>query len=259
MARGRVHHPSSEHAYRAIRSKCRFLGQKEIRVVKPSVLAENRPWILARLAGRWFFVLDTKRRGMVGTSHRVNNRCHGMYDKKARNPADFPVLGILYSGPAHGYDLRRELKERLGEVWTLGPSHIYALLAGLEKDGLVRHDRVDQEARPAKKVFNITDQGRLVFLAWVRSPVMNVRDIRLEFLAKLHFTTFDSATAVADLITSQLAVCRSSQQRLIKNRARCRTETECSTLDFRLAMLEATVAWLVRLLPPDRRRLEETG
>jgi PadR family transcriptional regulator, regulatory protein AphA len=213
----------------------------------------------ARLARRRGFALDTKGRGMVGTSHRVNNRCHIMYDKKARNPADFPVLGVLYNGPAHGYDLRRELKERLGEVWTLGPSHIYALLAGLEKEGLVRHDRVDQEARPAKKVFNITDEGRLVYLAWVRAPVMNVRDIRLEFLAKLHFARFDSAAAVAELIAGQLSVCRSTQQRIRRNRARCRTDTECATLDFRLAMLEATVAWLSRLLPPDRSELEETG
>jgi DNA-binding PadR family transcriptional regulator len=198
------------------------------------------------------FGLDTNLGTMLGIIHVVNTRYRNMREKKRRNPADFPVLGILHRGPAHGYDLCRELRERLGEIWTLRSSHIYALLAGLEKDGLVRHDRVDQETRPAKKVFSITDEGRLVFLAWVSSPVMNVRDIRLEFLAKLHFTRFDSATAVADLIASQLSVCRSSQRRLRKNRALCRTETECVALDFRLAMLEATVAWLVRLLPSDR-------
>jgi len=213
---------------------------------------------LSRMSVR-LLVLDTEGKGMLRISHNVNNRCDSMQDKKTRNPAEFPVLGVLYNGPAHGYDLRSELKERLGEVWTLGPSHIYGVLAGLEKDGLVRHDRVDQETRPAKKVFKITDEGRLVFLAWVRAPVMNVRDIRLEFLAKLHFTRFDSTTAVADLIASQLAVCRSSQQRLRKNRALCRTQTECAALAFRLAMLAATVAWLVRMRPSDRRQLEETG
>jgi PadR family transcriptional regulator, regulatory protein AphA len=182
-----------------------------------------------------------------------------MQDKKTRNPADFPVLGVLHGGPAHGYDLRRELKERLGEVWTLGPSHIYALLAGLEKDGLVRHDRVDQKTRPAKKVFSITDEGRLIFLAWVRDPVINVRDMRLEFLAKLHFARFDSAAAVSELIGRQLSVCRGSKQRLKRKRAACKTETECAVLDFRLAMLDASVAWLVTLLPPGRSQLEETG
>jgi PadR family transcriptional regulator AphA len=182
-----------------------------------------------------------------------------MNEKRTRNPADFPVLGILYAGPAHGYDLCRELRDRLGEIWTLRTSHIYALLAGLEKDGLVRHDRVDQEARPAKKVFNITDEGRLVFLAWIRSPVMNVRDIRLEFLTKLHFAKFDSPTAVTDLVANQLSVCRSNQRRMRRQKSLCKTETESAAMEFRLAMLSATVAWLSTLKPADRRQLAETG
>jgi len=181
-----------------------------------------------------------------------------MHVKKARNPADFPVLGILSKGPAHGYDLCRELRERLGEIWTLHTSHIYALLAGLERDGLVRHDRVDQETRPAKKVFSLTDEGRMVFLVWVRSPVMNMRDLRLEFLAKLHFARFDSYTALEDLIANQLTVCRSNREKLKKSRASCKTETEAVALDFRLATLDATVAWLVRLLATNREQLAHT-
>lgn len=196
---------------------------------------------------------------MVRVIHVMNIRCDNMQDMKLRNPADFPVLGILNRGPAHGYDLCRELSERLGEVWRLRTSHIYALLAGLEKDGLVRHERVDQETRPAKKVFSITAEGRHVFLEWVRSPVMNVRDIRLEFLAKLHFTRFESPTAVADLIANQLSVCRNSQKRLRKSRALCKTDTECAALDFRLAMLKATEVWLLRLSSPARRQSQEAG
>jgi DNA-binding PadR family transcriptional regulator len=167
-----------------------------------------------------------------------------MQDIKPRNPAHFPVLGVLYAGPAHGYDLCRELKERLGEVWKLRTSQIYALLAALESDGLVRHDRVDQKARPTKKVFSITDEGRLVFLVWVRSPVMSLRDIRLEFLAKLHFARFDSQTALVDLIANQLSVCRSNIKRLTNSRRLCKTDTERAALEYRLAMLKAVEAWL---------------
>ncbi len=168
-------------------------------------------------------------------------------DRQARNRSDFPVLGVLFRGPLHGYDLCRELRGSLGEIWGLRTSHIYALLAGLEKDGLVRHDLVHQETRPAKKVFSITYEGRLVFLEWLRSPVVNVRDIRLEFLAKFHFARFDSPEAVADLIAKQLTICRSSPKRLKNKRALCRTVTEYAVIDFRLAMLEASVAWLLRL------------
>jgi DNA-binding PadR family transcriptional regulator len=178
---------------------------------------------------------------------------------KTRNPADFPVLGVLYRGPVHGYDLCRELRERLGEIWRLRTSHIYALLAGLEKDGLVSHERVDQEARPAKKVYRITGEGRLAFLAWVRSPVMNVRDIRLEFLARLYFSGIDSPTALVDLIANQLSVCRSDVKRLRNFRRLCKTDMERAALDYRLAMLNAVEAWLLDLLEPRHHQSESGG
>lgn len=170
-----------------------------------------------------------------------------MHQRKTRNPADYPVLGVLFRGSAHGYDICIELRERLGEIWTLRTSHIYALLAGLERDGLARHERVDQETRPAKKVFSITDEGRDVFLSWVRSPVTNVRDIRLEFLAKLYFAKFDSPSAVVDLVSNQLSACRSNIKRLTHNMRLTRTDTERVALDYRLAVLNAVETWLLGL------------
>ncbi|MFH1116001.1 MAG: PadR family transcriptional regulator [Pseudomonadota bacterium] len=180
-----------------------------------------------------------------------------MQKEKQRNPAEFPVLGMLYTRPAHGYDLCRKLRQQLGEIWTLRTSHIYALLAGLERDGLVRHNCVEQGTRPAKKVFTITDKGRLVFWVWVRSPVMNVRDIRLEFLTKLHFARLDSFSTLEDLIANQLNVCRSGRRRLKKVRVLSETETEAVGLDFRVAMLSAAIRWLERLLPSEVR--EDAG
>ncbi len=173
-------------------------------------------------------------------------------EKSERNPADFPILGMLRHSPSHGYDLCRELADRLGEIWTLRTSHIYALLSGLEKDGLVQHERVGQERRPTKKVFRITAAGQEAFMDWVRSPVEHLRDIRLEFLAKLHFSLVDSPSAAADLIGDQLGVCLRYEKRLREKRRLCKTATEQAALDYRLAMMDATVAWLTRLRNPDR-------
>jgi PadR family transcriptional regulator, regulatory protein AphA len=195
---------------------------------------------------------------MLGIIHAMNIWGQTMVQhKKPRNPADFPVLGVLHRGPAHGYDLCRELRERLGEIWTLRSSHVYALLAGLEKDGFVCHERVDQETRPAKKVFSMTDEGRELFLDWVRSPVRNVRDIRLEFLAKLYFAGFDSPRAVTELIADQLSVCRANEKRLRESRRICTGSAERAALDFRLAMVEATVTWLLSLRSPDDSQPQE--
>jgi len=168
-------------------------------------------------------------------------------DNKPRKSADYPVLGVLCHRPAHGYDLCRALDEWLGGIWRLRTSHVYALLAGLEKDGLATHERVDQDPRPAKKVFSVTDEGRRVFLAWVRTPVMHVRDIRMEFLAKLHFARLDSPKAVEDLIANQLSVVRSTADRLMNSRRLCKTDTARAALDYRLAVVNAVRTWLLDL------------
>ena len=170
--------------------------------------------------------------------------------KPQRNPAEYPILGMLWDSPSHGYDLCRELSERLGEIWTLRNSHIYALLAGLEKEGLVQHERVQQDVRPAKKVYCITDEGRKILMDWVCTPVENIRGIRLEFLAKLHFARLHAPTRVADLISDQLGVCLRNEKRLRDKRRSCKSATERAAIDFRLTMVEATVAWLTRLRSP---------
>ncbi len=165
---------------------------------------------------------------------------------RTRNTADFPLLGVLMLGPAHGYDLCTELRKRLGEIWILRTSHVYALLTGLEKDGLIAHERIDQENRPAKKVFRITTEGRKVFTTWMTSPVSNVRDIRMEFFAKLYFARLESHEVAAKLIDDQLKVCRESAKRQMARKEASNVEAERAVLDYRLAMLKATVACLRR-------------
>jgi PadR family transcriptional regulator, regulatory protein AphA len=182
---------------------------------------------------------------MLVIIHSMNNQSPSATDnKKERNPADFPLLGALSLGPAHGYDLCTELRERLGEIWTLRASHIYALLTGLEKDGLVSHERIDQENRPAKKVFRITHEGRKLFSIWMASPVSNVRDMRLEFFAKLYFARLESRGVADKLIDDQLKVCRKNVRRLMAQIQTCNVEAERSILDYRLSMLKATAGWL---------------
>ena len=44
-----------------------------------------------------------------------------------------------------------------------------------------------QDTRPSKRVFSILPQGEKKFREWLKSPTDHVRDLRIEFLAKLFF------------------------------------------------------------------------
>lgn len=164
---------------------------------------------------------------------------------------DYPVLGVLVESPGHGYDLNQKLNRRLGDIWRLGPSHIYAVLAGLEHAALARHNEVRQENRPSKKVFHITEDGRLLFLKWVSSPVFHMRDIRLEFLAKLHFSRLNSHSAMLDLIKLQLSVCEDLLRHLqFQHQESMHGHSDVTTakLSYRMKIVEATIHWLEQML-----------
>jgi len=106
---------------------------------------------------------------------------------KNQPAAEYALLGALITGPRHGYEIRSYLKEGLGATWTIPTSQLYALLKRLEELGYVESSLESQASRPAKRVFELTNEGRRAFLDWVHAPVRHVRDLRVEFLAKLFF------------------------------------------------------------------------
>ena len=166
----------------------------------------------------------------------------------SRNPAEYPVLGILALGEAHGYDICRRLHNGIGPIWKLGKSQVYALLTRLERDGLVAHERVGQENLPARNIFSITPTGEAVFREWIDAPVNHVRDMRLEFLTKLWFARQADPDLERTLIEQQLAVCGKKVKTLEALKASSSTEIESRSIGFRLTIVHASVSWLKELL-----------
>lgn len=166
----------------------------------------------------------------------------------SRNPAEYPVLGILTLGEAHGYDICRRLHKGIGPIWKLGKSQVYALLSRLERDGLVAHERMGQENLPARNMFRITPTGEEAFREWLDAPVNHVRDMRLEFLTKLWFARQADPDHERTLIEQQLAVCGEKVKRLEDLEASCSTEIESRSIGFRLTIVRAAISWLEELL-----------
>lgn len=106
---------------------------------------------------------------------------------KTQPASEYALLGALMTGPRHGYEIRAFLREGLGATWHIPTSQLYAQLKRLQERGLLRSSLESQDSRPAKRVFELTDEGRHAFLVWVHAPVRHVRDLRVEFLAKLFF------------------------------------------------------------------------
>jgi DNA-binding PadR family transcriptional regulator len=83
----------------------------------------------------------------------------------------YALLGLLAREPLSGYDIARRMRERIGYFWHARHSQIYPELARLERDGLARHEVVEQRDRPHKKVFAATAAGEAALREWVTSPL----------------------------------------------------------------------------------------
>jgi len=126
-------------------------------------------------------------------------------------PTEYAVLGLLLDGPKHGYELARRFSPEtpLGEICHLEMSNLYAILKKQEQASNIEAELETQGARPPKRTFHLTDQGRAVFMEWVRAPVDRTREVRLDFVVKLYFARQLGPDDVSSLIGQQLEVCRS--------------------------------------------------
>jgi len=74
---------------------------------------------------------------------------------KINNMVKFCTLYLLATGPKHGYDLMKELEEKLGR--KISASNVYPFLSSLRKNRLIKFDKIDKRD---KKIYNLTPQGK---------------------------------------------------------------------------------------------------
>src|SRR5437773_11986931 len=67
----------------------------------------------------------------------------------------YVILKLLRDKPRHGYEVMKELEERMHGCYSPSPGTVYPTLQWLEDEGLVVAKDVD-----GKKVYEITDQGK---------------------------------------------------------------------------------------------------
>jgi PadR family transcriptional regulator AphA len=164
---------------------------------------------------------------------------------RRRLPMERVLLGFLMEGPMHGYELHARAEAELGRTWTMGVSNIYSALKRLERAGQVESTLNPQENRPPRKVYRITPAGQRGFLDWLQGPVSSIRDMRVEFPAKLYFFHALGLEGIGKLIAAQATVCRERIEHLERRLTQCGPhEFDRLVFDFRRRQIEAILAWL---------------
>ncbi|MBI2653706.1 PadR family transcriptional regulator [Candidatus Woesearchaeota archaeon] len=78
-----------------------------------------------------------------------------MADIKINNMVKFYTLCLLATGQKHGYDLIKELEEKLGR--RISASNMYPFLNTLRKNRLIKFGKIGKRD---KKVYHLTQKGK---------------------------------------------------------------------------------------------------
>jgi PadR family transcriptional regulator AphA len=80
------------------------------------------------------------------------------------------ILGFLNYRPFSGYDLKKMFDNTVQHFWPADQSQIYRTLTRLAEQGFIDMQKVEQENRPDRKVYHITEDGRRELAVWLMSP-----------------------------------------------------------------------------------------
>lgn len=77
-----------------------------------------------------------------------------------RSDLDALVLSALSDGPKHGYAIVKWIRTGADGVFKTGEAQLYPILHRLEEKQYLISNWVQQEGKPARKIYSLTDQGQ---------------------------------------------------------------------------------------------------
>lgn len=121
-------------------------------------------------------------------------------------PITYGVLGLLaLSGPMSGYDLKQAFDLGMTPIWNAAHSQIYNELRRMTELGWATMERLEQSARPDKKLYRITAAGEEALRSWQASGPARGLQMRDEVLLRFVFGSFADPAALAGTLRAAIA------------------------------------------------------
>jgi DNA-binding PadR family transcriptional regulator len=165
-------------------------------------------------------------------------------------PLRHTLLGLLNFQPMHGYLLRQYAKE-YSWMYPMTNASIYPALHGLEEDGFISHSSEIHSGR-ARKVYAITDEGRIELRRWLIDPSPQGLSFRDQTLLKIAMQS-DETMAYARLwieeLIDSLRDAVNQHERDLKEGASLAYYTRL-TMEYGVEMLRLRIEFLEKALSP---------
>ncbi|MEU9999022.1 PadR family transcriptional regulator [Streptomyces sp. NPDC050848] len=152
------------------------------------------------------------------------------------------LLGLLESGPRHGYDLKRAFDEKFGHDRPLHYGQVYSTMSRLLKNGLVEVDGIEAGGGPERKRYAITEAGVTDVEQWIGRP-----EKPEPYLQSTLYTKVVLALLTGREAAQVLDVQRAEHLRLMRELTRRKKDGDLADqliCDHALFHLEADLRWL---------------
>lgn len=180
----------------------------------------------------------------------------------------YALLGLLSYQPMSGYDLKAIFDRSINHFWSAALSQIYPALSEMVAAGLLTVSVQQQEGRPNRKIYSVTDAGRQALVSWLSEPQPLPHD-RYTFLVQLFFggalpreVVLDQLRHVRQLYVQRLECYQRRGQATVD---RFRQQVGCErevpfwqmTVEHGIRLAQANVDWCdwaiaqVTAMPPD--------
>ena len=118
------------------------------------------------------------------------------------------LLGLLTLRKSSGYDLSKLFQESLSYFWVANQSQIYRELDKMEELGWVVSSKVEQDARPNKRVYGITKEGNAELIRWLKDDsAAELGVVRNPLLMKLFFSAKVDREHAINLLENYRKIC----------------------------------------------------
>ena len=132
----------------------------------------------------------------------------------------YAVLAALLEGEASGYELSKVFDVSLANFWPATPQQLYRELERLAQDGLVEARTVQQERRPNKRMFTLTETGRTQLRSFAAEPPKRPTAVRDELLIKIQAMDGGDPAATRALVEERRTWARGERDRYERVRLR---------------------------------------
>jgi DNA-binding PadR family transcriptional regulator len=154
------------------------------------------------------------------------------------------LLGLLASGPSHGYDLKRRHDERFPQARPLAYGQVYTTLQRLVRDGLAEVDATESDGGPERTTYRATADGERELAQWAGEIAPPAPFVTNEIFAKVVVSILSGGDPEAYLRAQRAAhMARMRELTHVKTAKGADLATVLSA-DYALNHLDADLRWM---------------